>query len=47
MNLLEVMYEKKKTEEVEDKVNVDDKTYTLDQMKEIVKRRLDEITKVN
>ena len=35
------------TEEEEQKNNVDDKTYTLDQMKEFVKRRLDEITKVN
>ena len=38
---------KKKNEEVETTVNVDDKTYTLDVMKEFVKKRLDEITKVN
>ena len=39
---------KKKTEEVEKEVDTtDDKTYTLDQMKEFVKKRLDEITKVN
>ena len=38
---------KKKTEEVEDTINVDDKTYTLDVMREFIKRRLDEITKVN
>ena len=38
---------KKKTEEIEKTVDVDDKTYTLDKMKEFVKRRLDEITKVN
>ena len=38
---------KKKTEEVEDEINVDDKTYTLDVMKAFIKRRLDEITKVN
>ena len=38
---------KKKTEEVEDTLNVDDKTYTLDVMQAFVKRRLDEITKVN
>ena len=38
---------KKKTEEVETTINVDDKTYTLDVMKDFVKRRLDEITKVN
>ena len=30
-----------------DKVEVDDKTYTLDMMIKFVKRRLDEITKVN
>ena len=38
---------KKNSEEVEDKISVDDKTYTLDVMKDFVKRRLDEITKVN
>ena len=38
---------KKKNEQVENVINVDDKTYTLDVMKEFVKKRLDEITKVN
>ncbi len=38
---------KKKSENVEELINVDDKTYTLDKMREFVKRRLDEITKVN
>ena len=38
---------KKKEAPVEDTINVDDKTYTLDKMQEFVKRRLDEITKVN
>ncbi len=38
---------KRKNQEVEKTVNIDDKTYTLDTMKEFVKRRLDEITKVN
>ena len=38
---------KKKTDQVEDTLNVDDKTYTLDVMKAFIKRRLDEITKVN
>ena len=38
---------KKKTEEVENTLNVDDKTYTLDVMKTFIKKRLDEITKVN
>ena len=38
---------KKKTEEVENTLNIDDKTYTLDVMKAFIKKRLDEITKVN
>ena len=38
---------KKKTEKVEETINVDDKTYTLEKMREFVKRRRDEITKVN
>ena len=38
---------KKKEEKVEETINVDDKAYTLDKMKEFVKKRLDEITKVN
>jgi len=38
---------KRKDEIVEDKVKVDDKTYTLEKMTEFVKRRLDEITKIN
>ena len=38
---------KKKTAEVETEVNVDDKTYTIEMMTEFVKRRLDEITKIN
>ena len=38
---------KQKNKEVELTLNVDDKTYTLDVMKEFVKKRLDEITKVN
>ena len=38
---------KKKNEEVDEKIQVDDATYTLDVMKEFVKRRLDEITKIN
>ncbi len=38
---------KKKEQKVEQEVEVDDKTYTLDKMTEFVKRRLDEITKIN
>ncbi len=37
----------KQKAEVVQEVNVDDQTYTLDKMIEFVKRRLDEITKVN
>ena len=37
----------KQNEETESLVEVDDQTYTLDKMIEFVKRRLDEITKVN
>ena len=38
---------KKKTAEVETTIDVDDKTYTIEKMIEFVKKRLDEITKIN
>lgn len=38
---------KKEKAQVEEEVNIDDKTYTIDMMIEFVKKRLDEITKVN
>ena len=38
---------KKKEQKEEDTINVDDKTYTLEKMKEFIKKRLNEITKVN
>ena len=38
---------KNKNAEVEQEVEKDDKTYTLDKMRDFVKKRLDEITKVN
>lgn len=38
---------KKKEAPVETLLNVDDKTYTIEMMTEFVKRRLDEITKIN
>ena len=38
---------KKKEQKVEQEVQQDDKTYTLEKMTEFVKRRLDEITKIN
>ena len=37
----------KETAEVKEEVTVDDQTYTLDTMIEYIKRRLDEITKIN
>ena len=38
---------KNKNAEVEEEIEKDDKTYTLEEMKKYVKKRLDEITKVN
>ena len=38
---------KKQDEQVEEQVQVDDKTYTLEKMTGFVKKRLDEITKIN
>lgn len=38
---------KKKKEQPEVEINVDDKTYTLDTMTQYVKKRIDEITKIN
>ena len=41
------MIKKNKEELVEDSIEVDDKTYTLEKMIVYVKKRLDEITKIN
>ena len=38
---------KRKSEEAEVAIEVDDKTYTLEKMQAFVKKRLDEITKIN
>ena len=38
---------KRRNEEKEDTIKVDDKTYTLERMTEYIKKRLDEITKIN
>ena len=38
---------KRQNEQAEATVEIDDKTYTLDLMKDFVKKRLDEITKIN
>jgi len=45
--LVYYVVKKKKTAQVEETVNVDDKTYTIEKMTEFVKKRLDEITKIN
>ena len=47
--VLSVLYyiNKNKNAEVETEIEKDDKTYTLDKMREYVKKRLDEITKIN
>ncbi len=37
----------RKNEEVEEEIEVDDKTYTIEKMTEFIKKRLDEITKIN
>ena len=38
---------KKRSEVVEEAVEKDDKTFTLEMMTDFVKKRLDEITKIN
>ncbi len=45
--LLMNFIKKRKAEEEEATIEVDDKTYTLDKMKSFIKKRLDEITKIN
>ncbi|MDO5555292.1 MAG: hypothetical protein Q4G09_01140 [Clostridia bacterium] len=39
--------EKNKKAEVEEEIDIDDKTYTIEKMSEFIKKRLDEITKIN
>ena len=38
---------KEKEKENEEEIDVDDKTYTIEKMTAFVKKRLDEITKIN
>ena len=47
--ILSVLYyiKKNKNAEVEQEIEKDDKTYTLEKMRDYVKKRLDEITKIN
>ena len=44
-----IMYliKKKQDAPTDTKMNVDDKTYTIEKMQQFIKKRLDEITKVN
>ena len=45
--LIKYVIEKNKNAEVEEEIDVDDKTYTIEKMTEFIKKRLDEITKIN
>ena len=47
--IMAVLYyiNKNKNAEVEQEIEKDDKTYTLEKMRDYVKKRLDEITKIN
>ena len=45
--LIAYKLKKKQDEKVEEQVHIDDKTYTLEKMTAFVKKRLDEITKIN
>ena len=45
--LILFLLRKKRNDVVEETVEKDDKTFTLEMMTEFVKRRLDEITKIN
>ena len=45
--VIKYVIDKNKNAEVEEGIDIDDKTYTIDKMKDFVKKRLDEITKIN
>ena len=45
--LIYFIIKKKKDAQVEETISVDDKTYTIEKMTEFIKKRLDEITKIN
>ena len=45
--IIKYVIEKNKNAEVEEGIDIDDKTYTIEKMKDFVKKRLDEITKIN
>ena len=45
--VIKYIIEKNKNAEVEEEIEIDDKTYTIEKMTEFVKKRLDEITKIN
>ena len=45
--MIKYTIQKKENAQIEEEIDVDDKTYTIDKMKEFIKKRLDEITKIN
>ena len=45
--LVYIFLKKRKGQEAEQEIEVDDKTYTLELMTAFIKKRLDEITKIN
>ncbi len=45
--LIKYVAEKNKNAKIEEQIDIDDKTYTIEKMTEFVKKRLDEITKIN
>ena len=45
--LIKYVTEKNKNAKIEEQIEIDDKTYTIEKMTEFVKKRLDEITKIN
>ena len=44
---IKYVIEKNKNAQIEEEIDINDKTYTIEKMKEYVKKRLDEITKIN
>ena len=47
ISIIVYFIKKNKNAEIEEAIEVDDKTFTLDKMIKFVKQRLDEITKIN
>ena len=47
ISLVVYLIKKNQNAEIEESIEVDDKTFTMDKMVKFVKQRLDEITKIN